>query len=90
MKFEGRLTKRALMLLQKGMLLQSNCCIGSPNTPAIEVVLGDAESRLNLWLLVRSLGLAGTKFYGFADDRSYRLHMAERELALLRKTRVVH
>ena len=88
--FEGRLTKRVLMTLPVGMLLQSNGCIGSPNTPAIEVMLGDTESRLNLWRRVRSLRLDGTKFYGFADDRSYRLHMAERELALLRTAVVLH
>lgn len=77
------------MPLPAGMLLQSNRCIGSPNTPAIEVVLGDPETRQELWLRVRSLGLAGTMFYGFCDDRSYRLHMAERELAMLQKALVM-
>lgn len=88
--FEGRLTKRVLMTLPSGMLLQSNICIGGPNQPALEVVLGDPESRHEVWARVRSLGLAGTKFRGFCEDRTYRLHMAQREFILIRHPPVVH
>ena len=82
--FEGPLTKRALMALPTGTLLQSNICMGGPNRPALEVVLGEPESRQEVWLRVRLLKLAGTKFRGFRDDRAYRMHMAEREFILLR------
>jgi len=88
--FEGRLTKRVLMSLPAGMLVQSNICIGSPSAPALEVVLGGPESRQEVWLRVRSLGLAGTKFHGFGDDHSYQMHMACREFILLRKAQAIH
>lgn len=83
-EFEGRLTKRVLLKLPTGMLLQSNICFGGPNRPAIEVVLGEPETKQAVWLRVRSLRLAGTKFRGFSDERSYRLHMAQREFIRLR------
>lgn len=87
--FEGPLTKRALMALPTGILLQRNICIGGPNRPALEVVLGDTESRQEIWLTVRLLKLEGTKFRGFGDDRAYRMHMAQREFILLRNVPVV-
>jgi hypothetical protein len=87
--FEGPLTKRALIALPTGILLQSNICIGGPNRPALEVVLGDTESRQEVWLTVRLLKLAGTKFRGFGDDRAYRMHMAQREFILLRNVPVM-
>lgn len=90
LNFEERLTKRVLMTLPTGMLLQSNVCLGGPNRPALEVVLEGPESRQEVWLRVRSLRLSGTKFRGFCDDRSYRTHLAQREFALLRNAPTAH
>lgn len=89
LNFEGSLTKRVLMTLPTGMLLQSNVCL-TPNRPALELVLEGPESRQEVWLRVRSLRLSKTKFRGFCDDRSYRLHIAQREFALPRNAPTVH
>jgi hypothetical protein len=90
LNFEGPLTKRVLMSLPTGMLLQSNVCRGGLNRPALEVVLEGPEWRQKVWVRVRSLRLSGTKFRGFSDAGSYRMHMAQREFILLPNAPTIH
>jgi hypothetical protein len=62
----SRATKRVLMTLPAGMLLQQLYNDG-PHRPALEAVVGEPESRQEAWLRVRARRLAGTKFRGFAE-----------------------
>ena len=79
--FQGRLTKKALMSLPEGILLQSN--VGdNPLTPTFEGVLGPLETREALWRKLIELRVDGRTFRGFTTEESYDQDFAQRINAL--------
>jgi len=75
--FAGRLTKRVLMSMADNSVLVSNC-YGSNMEPRLLVHLPSAAGREAVWRQIRESGLAGTRFYVFADIAEYRVHVATR------------
>jgi hypothetical protein len=75
--FRDRLSKKCLLGLPEGALLQSNASRGD-STPVFAETIGDKASREELWERLRALGLSGTLFYAFRDAEAYRLSMTMR------------
>jgi hypothetical protein len=71
--FEGRLTKRALLGLPAGIFLVSNVAL-EDRTPRFAEELGTSPSREEVWIRLRELKLAGTKFYGYRNAAESRQH----------------
>jgi hypothetical protein len=68
--FKGRLTRKILMSLPTGILLQSN--VGhSPFSPTFEGYLGPIETRESTWQQMKELGVDGRLFYGYTTEESY-------------------
>lgn len=68
--FRGRLTRKILMTLPDGILLQSNVC-ENPFTPKYEGYLGPIETRDSTWQQMRELGVDGRLFCGYTTAESY-------------------
>jgi hypothetical protein len=79
--FRGRLTRKILMILPDGILLQSNVC-EDPLTPKFEGHLGPLKTRESTWQQMRELGVDGRLFSGYTTEESYDHDFMEKVRAL--------
>ena len=68
--FRGRLTRKILMSLPTGILLQSNV-FDSPLSPIFEGYLGPMETRDSTWQQMKELKVEGRLFCGYTTEESY-------------------
>jgi hypothetical protein len=78
--FSGKLTKKALLELPEGSYLHSNCSFVNDKlriVPKFSHQISSYYQRSELWLTIKKLGIAYTKFYAFKNELDYHTYLEQ-------------